>query len=69
MPWMMVASMGTTITARSVLLVAFADLCRDRTCKKPKGQSLFFLVDNGYPEMLPTLGAEELRDMLEGTML
>jgi hypothetical protein len=66
---MMVASMGTTITARSVLLVAFADLGRDRTCKKPKGQSLFFLVENGYPEMLPTLGAEELRDMVEGTML
>jgi hypothetical protein len=66
---MMVASMGTTITARSVLLVAFAELCCDCTCKKPKGQALFFLVDNGYPEMLPTLGAEKLRDMLEGTML
>jgi len=46
--------MGTTITARSVLLVAFADLCRDSTCKKPKGQALFFLVYHGYPEMLPT---------------
>jgi hypothetical protein len=68
-PWMMVASMDTTITARSVFLVAFADLGRDRTCKEPKGQSLFFLVENGYPEMLPTLGAEELRDMLEDTML
>ena len=63
------ASMDTIITARSVLLVAFADLGRDRTGKKPKGQSLFFLVENGYPEMLPALGAEELREMLEGTML
>ena len=61
--------MDTTITARAVFLVAFAHLCRDSTCKKPKGQSLFFLVENGYPEMLPTLGAEELREMLEGTML
>jgi hypothetical protein len=49
--------------------VAFADLGRDSTGKKPQGPSLFFLVENGYPEMLPTLGAEELRDMLEGTML
>jgi len=49
--------------------VALADLCRNRTCKKPKGQSLFFLVYHGYPEMLPTFGAEELRDMPEGTML
>jgi hypothetical protein len=52
-----------------VRLVAFADLCCDRTGKKPKGQSLFSPVDNRYPEMLPALGAEELRDMLEGTML
>jgi hypothetical protein len=66
---MMMASMDTIITARSVLLVAFADLGRDSTGKKPKGQSLFFLVDHGYPEMLPTVGAEELREMLEGTML
>jgi hypothetical protein len=66
---MMVASMDTTITARSVLLVAFADFGRDSTGKEPKGQSLFFLVENGYPEMLPTLGAEELREMLEDTML
>ena len=49
--------------------MAFADLCRDSPCKKPKGQSLFFLVEHGYPEMLPTVGAEELREMLEGTML
>jgi hypothetical protein len=68
-PGMLVASMGPTITARTGFLVAFADLCRDRTCKKPKGQSLFFLVDHGYPEMLPTVGAEKLREMLEGTML
>ena len=61
--------MDTTITARSVLLVAFADLSRDSTGKEPKGQALFFLVENGYPEMLPTLGAEELREMLEDTML
>jgi hypothetical protein len=62
-------SMDTTITARAVFLVAFANLGRDRTCKKPKGQPLFFLVYNGYPEMLPTLGTEEVRDMLEGAML
>ncbi len=68
-PWMRWAPMYTTITARWVLLVALADLCRDRTCKKPKGQALFFLVDDGNPEMLPALGAEELGDMLEGTML
>ena len=68
-PWMMGASMDTTIIARSVLLVAFADLGRDRTCKEPNGQSLFFLVEHGYPEMLPTVGAEELREMLEDTML
>jgi hypothetical protein len=67
--WMRVASMDTTITARSVLLVAFADLGRDSTGKEPKGQSLFFLVENGYPEMLPTLGTEELWEMLEDTML
>ena len=66
---MLVASMGPTITARAVFLVAFAHLGRDRTCKKPKGQSLFFLINHGCPEMLPTLGAEELREMLEGTML
>ena len=66
---MMVASMDTTITARLVFLIAFADLCRDSTRKKPKGQSLFFLIYHGYPEMLSTLGAEELREMLEGTML
>jgi len=30
---------------------------------------LFFLVDDGNPEMLPTVGAEELGEMLEGTML
>jgi hypothetical protein len=57
------------ITARWVFLVALADLGRDRTCKKPKGQSLFFLVDNGYPEMLPAVEAEEVREMLERTML
>jgi hypothetical protein len=51
------------------LLVAFADLGGDRPCKKPKGQALFFLVDNRYPEVLPTVGAEELWEMLEGTML
>jgi hypothetical protein len=61
--------MCTTVTARSVFLVALADLGRDSTCKKPKGQSLFFLVYNGYPEMLLTVGAEELRDTLEGTVL
>jgi hypothetical protein len=33
---MMVAAMGTTITARSAFLVAFADLGRDSTCKKPR---------------------------------
>ncbi len=66
---MMVASLCTTITARWVFLVALADLCRDRTCKKPKGQSLFFLVDHGNPEMLPAVGTEEVREMLEGTML
>jgi hypothetical protein len=49
--------------------VALADLCRDSTCKKPKGQAVFFLVDHGHPEMLPALGAEEVWDMLEGTML
>ena len=46
-----------------------ADLCCDRTCKQPKGQSLFFLVDHGNPEMLPAVGAEEVGEMLEGTML
>ena len=61
--------MGTTITDGAVFLAVFADLCDDSPCKKPKGQSLFFLVDHGYPEMFPTVGAEELRDMLEGTML
>ena len=66
---MMLASLCTTITARWVFLVVLADLCRDSTCKKPKGQSLFFLVYNGHPEMLSALGAEELRDLLEGTML
>jgi hypothetical protein len=30
---------------------------------------LFFLVDNGHPEMLSALGAEEWRDIREGTML
>ena len=63
------ASMGTTITARSAFLAAFTDRCRDSPYKEPKSQPLFFLVYNGYPEMLPALGAEELRDMLEGTML
>jgi len=51
------------------LLVTLADLCRDRPCKQPKGQALFFLVDDGYPEMLSALGAEEVRDIREGTML
>ena len=68
-PEKMVASLCTTSTARGVLLVALADLCRDSPCKKPKGQALFFLVYHGHPEMLPALGAEELREMLEGTML
>ena len=66
---MMLASLYTTIKARWVFLVALTDLFRDSTFKKPKGQSLFFLVYNGNLEMLPALGAEELRDMLEGTML
>ena len=57
------------ITARWVFCVALADLGRDRTCKKPKGQSLFFLVEHGHPEMLPALEAEEVREMLERTML
>jgi hypothetical protein len=30
---------------------------------------LFFLVDDGNPEMLPTVGAEELWEMLEGMIL
>jgi hypothetical protein len=30
---------------------------------------LFFLVDDGYPEMLSALGAEEGRDILESTRL
>jgi hypothetical protein len=51
------------------LLVTLADLGRDRPCKQPKGQALFFLVDHGHPEMLSALGAEELGDILEGTML
>ncbi len=46
-------------------LVALADLFRYRTCKKSKGQSLFFLVYNGNSEMLPALGADELRDLPE----
>ncbi len=61
--------MCTTITARWVFLVALANLFRDSTFKQPKGQSLFFLVYHGNPEMLSTLGAEEWRDILEGTML
>ena len=51
------------------LLVALADLGRHRPCKQPKGQALFFLVDHGHPEMLSALRAEELRDILKGTML
>ena len=66
---MPLARIARGLADRSVLLVAFADFGRDRTCKKPKGQSLFFLVEHGYPEMLPTLGAEELRNLLEDTML
>jgi len=46
-----------------------ADLCRNRTGKQPKGQSVFFLVDHGHPEMLPAVKAEELWEMREGTML
>jgi hypothetical protein len=61
--------MCTTITARWVMLVALADFGRDRPCKQPKGQALFFLVDHGHPEMLSALGAEKWRDILEGTML
>jgi len=49
--------------------VVLADLGRDRPCKQPKGQALFFLVYHGYPEMLSALGAEEVRDIREGTML
>ena len=66
---MPLARIARGLVDRSVLLVAFADFGRDRTCKEPKGQSLFFLVENGYPDMLATVGAEELRDMLEDTML
>jgi hypothetical protein len=61
--------MSTTITIRAVFLVTLADRRRHRPCKQPKGQALFFLIDNGYPEMLSAVGAEELRDILEGTML
>jgi len=68
-PWQMVASRWTTSKASGVLLVALANLGRDRSCKQPKGQALFFLVDYGHPEMLSALGAEKLRDVLEGTML
>src|SRR4029453_3721271 len=48
---------------------ALADLGRNRPCKQPKGQALFFLVDDGYPEMLSALGAEEGRDLFERTIL
>ena len=68
-PWQMVASMWTTSKASGVFLGALADLCRNRTGKQPKGQSVFFLVDHGHPEMLPAVKAEELREMREGTML
>jgi hypothetical protein len=68
-PEKMVASLCTTSTARGVLLVALADLRRDSPCKKSKGQALFFLEYHGHPEMLPALGAEELREMLEDSML
>ena len=61
--------MDTTLTARAVFFVACADRGRDRTCQKPKGQSLFLLEYHGYPEMLPIVGAEEVREMLEDTML
>ena len=61
--------MCTTIITQWVFLVALANLGRDRPCKQPKGQALFFLVDDGYPEMLAALGAEEVRDIREGTML
>jgi hypothetical protein len=40
------------------MLVALADFGRDRPCKQPKGQALFFLVDHGHPEMLSALGAD-----------
>lgn len=60
--------MGASLYS-GVFLVALADLCRDSPCKKPKGQALFFLVYHGHPEMLPAVGAEEWRDMLEGPML
>jgi hypothetical protein len=49
--------------------VTLADLDRDRPCKQPKGQALFFLVDHGHPEMLPAVGAEEVWEILEGTIL
>ena len=64
-----VALMCTTIITQWVFLVALANLGRDRPCKQPKGQALFFLVDHGHPEMLPAVGAEELWEMLEGMML
>ena len=48
---------------------ALADLCCDCTCKQPRGQALFFLVEHGHPEMLPAVRAEELWEMLEGTIL
>ena len=67
--WQRVALMCTTIITQWVFLVALANLGRDRPCKQPKGQALFFLVDHGHPEMLAALGAEEVRDILKGTML
>jgi hypothetical protein len=61
--------MSPTITTWEVLLVALADRRRHRPGKQPKGQAVFFLVDDGHPEMLSTLGAEEWGDLREGTML
>jgi len=59
----------TSSASRLSPRVALVDLCRDRPCKQPKGQPLFFLVYHGNPEMLPAVGAEELREMLEGTLV
>jgi hypothetical protein len=59
----------TSSASRMSPRVALVDLCRDSPCKQPKGQPLFFPVYNWNPEMLPAVGAEELREMLEGTML
>ena len=65
----LVLQVYTSSASRWSLQVALVDLCRDRPDKQPKGQPLFFLVYHWNPEMLPAVGAEELREMLECTMV